>query len=186
MINNAKIYPGLLCDNLEFFKDGDTKKFISGGTVKHISDLPFYYLQLIREKIAQNKDVERELMRMHPDSEMKRVEQFIECNFSGLDYEPDIANNELQQGEYWDCPKRGICPAEGIVCKPLTYNGCAIAHLEVRMMRLLATDMTNEVMAEKLLLPYGTFNKVKARLYDKLGVYTKQEVSIIAMSLNIL
>jgi hypothetical protein len=181
-----RIYPGMICDSLEFFNDGAQLRVVSGGKVKSFKDLSFFHIQILRERIAAEPEACSELMRMHPDSEIKRIEQYAICNFSGLDYEPDILNGIVQQGEYWDCPKRGICPGEGKICKPLTYNGNIINAVEIKMIKLLVTDMTNEVMAETLLLPLGTFHKVKKSLYNKLGVYTKQEISIIAMHLNII
>ena len=186
MSRQNKIYPGLICNALEFFHDGYELRVLSGGILKSFRDLPYYFIQLIREKIAERAEVETELMRMHPDSEMKRIEQYAICNFSGLDYEPDIIKGVLQEGEYWDCPKRGICPGEGKICKQLTYNGHTISFQEIRMIKLLVTDMTNEVMAETLFLPMGTFHKIKKNLYQKLDVYTKQEIALIAIGLNII
>lgn len=180
------LYPGLLCDNVELFNDGTGLKAISGGKVTNFSELPFLIVQTIREAIEANPEVKAHLLRMHPDSEMKRIEQFAICNFSGLDYTPDIAGGVLQEGEYWECPKRGICPAEGKLCKQLQYNGQTLSAVEIKMIKMLSTDMTNDVMAEELSLPLGTFHLIKKKLYQKLGVYTKQELTLIGVGLNII
>lgn len=181
-----KIYPGLMCNSLEFFNTSQELKYFHQGRLQSFKELPFYYIQLIREAIQKDTAIEFELQRMHPDSEMKRIEQFAVCNFSGLDHEPDIENGVLQQGEYWDCPKRGICIAEGIICKSLSYNGNTLNTVEINMVKLLITDMTNEVIADKLVLALGTFHLFKKTLYKKLKVTTKQELTLIALSLNII
>ena len=183
---SQKIYPGLICDSVEMFQDGGQLLTITNGTVKPFRELSFYYIQIIREAIQKDQSANYELHRMHPDSEMKRVEQFAICNFSGLDYVPDIQNGVLQEGEYWACPKRGHCPGEGKICKSLKYNGKALSPVEINIIKLLTTDITNEAMASDLLLPFGTFHLVKKKLYEKLGVATKQEITIIALQLNII
>jgi hypothetical protein len=43
-------------------------------------------------------------------------------SFYGLDFQGDIKNGELQDGEYWQCPNHGIAPHEGILCKLPTYT----------------------------------------------------------------
>lgn len=185
MQTQNKILPGLLCDSVEFFMDGKDMKFLSSGKVKSFYDLPFLVFQLLREKINGDAPILKELMRMHPDSEMKRIEQYVICNFSGLDFTADINNGVLQEGEYWPCPLRGICPGEGIICKPLVYEGQVVNAVEIKMIKLLVTDLTNEVMAEEMCLPLGTFHKVKKNLYQKLNVSTKQEIAMIAVKLSI-
>jgi DNA-binding CsgD family transcriptional regulator len=181
-----KLYPGLTCDNVELFNDGHGLKAIYGGAVKAFHELPFLYIQAIKEAIQNNPAVKFQLERMHPDSEMKQIEQFAICNFSGLDHTADIAGGVLQEGEYWDCPKRGLCPAEGILCKQLQYNGKSISSVEIKMIKLLSTDMTNEAMADELFLRLGTYHLIKKKLYEKLGVSTKQEITLIGVALNII
>jgi DNA-binding CsgD family transcriptional regulator len=181
-----KVYPGLLCNSIEFFNDGHNLKILSGGKVKPFDELSFMHIQIISEAIQANPEIEKELKRMHPDSEMKRIEQFAICNFSGLDYVPDIQNYVLQEGEYWDCPKKGCCLGEGIICKPLMYNGNKIIGQEIMLIKLLTTDKTNEVIASELSMPMGTFHFLKKNLYQKLNVSTKQEITIIAIHLNII
>jgi DNA-binding CsgD family transcriptional regulator len=185
-IQPQRVYPGLMCDSVELFHDGKELKAITGGRVKSFSELSFYHFHTIREAIAADQEALAELMRMHPDSEMKRIEQFAICNFSGLDHEPDIRNGVLQQGEYWDCPKRGLCTGEGKICKALKYKDNVISPVEVTLMKMIVTTKTNEVIAAEMFLPLGTFHLFKRKLYEKLGVETKQEVALIAVALNII
>lgn len=186
-MSTTNLIPGLACSSVEFFWVENELKFISNGTVKPFDELSFSHIQLIREAIASDDEIDFELKRMHPDSEYKRIHQFAICNFSGLDYTPDIKDGVLQKGEYWDCPKRGCCPGEGKICKTLQVNNNVIHAQEVEMIKMLTTEMTNEAIADNLLLPMGTFHLVKKKLYEKLGnIATKQELTKMAIKLNII
>lgn len=181
-----KVFPGLMCDGIEMFNDGTQLKVFRGGKLTSFKDLPVYYIEIIREAIAGSPDIELHLQAMHPDSEMKRIEQFAICNFSGLDYEPDVKGGVMQKGEYWDCPIRDLCPADGIVCTALEYNGHKILGREVQLIKLLTTALTNEAICQVMKLPAGSLETLRTKIYKKLGVQTKQEVAIIALSLNII
>lgn len=181
-----KILPGMLCNAVEFFTDGSQIRFINNGQIKAFSQLDYTTARIIGEKIASNPEIENQLRLMHPDSEIKRLEQYIVCNFSGLDSIGDITNGKLQEGEFWDCPKRGNCSGEGIICKAPRYNQELLTYREVSLIKLLVTDMTNEVIAESMVISLGTFHALKKVLYNKLNVSTKQQVTIIAMELNII
>jgi hypothetical protein len=51
---------------------------------------------------------------------MKRLEQFI-MSFRWIGFSGDIKNGELQDGEYWQCPNRGIAlTKEYFASYPLT------------------------------------------------------------------
>lgn len=175
------------CGALEFFVvEHETVKAIQGGSVLDFSQLPYWAMRLLKEAVDKDPAAKAELLKMHPDSEYKQLEQMARCRFGGLDFHADIQNGVLQDGEYWDCPKRGLCTGEGKICKCIKFNGQELSGQEVKLMRCLTTDMTNEVIASELLLPMGTFHLVKKKLYQKLGVATKQELTIIAYRLNII
>ncbi|MHA3788292.1 helix-turn-helix transcriptional regulator [Flavobacterium hauense] len=186
-MSTNSIYPGILCDSIEFFTlpNGQFKAFNAGQIIPFYAT-PYPYLQLVRETIEADEPAKVILMQMHPDSEMMRVEQYCRCNFSGLDFVPDIKEGIMQKGEYWDCPKRDLCPGDGIICKPLTYNNKVINSLEIKIIQKSVSDKTNDVIAEELFLPLGTFHLLKKQLHDKLGVFTKQELTLIAVSLNLI
>lgn len=186
-MTTTKIYPGLNCSSVEFFNSDDGKvKMLANGRLQDFYDAPFSTLLVIREHLAASPKVDTILKEWHPDSEMKRMEKFIHCRFGGLDFTPDIKDHELQAGEYWDCPLRGICKGEGLVCKNLKYNSHTLLLKDIKLMRLLTTNLTNEVLAEKLDMCMGTFNLFKKELYKKLNIQTKQEAVVIAVELNLL
>ena len=137
--------------------------------------------------MVHNKEAHAILKEWYPESELKQVEKFSECRFGGLDFTPDIIGNQLQEGEYHDCPFRGKCKGEGIVCKALKYKGNVLTVEDIELIRLLSTSDTNEVIAEKLNISLGQYHKIKKDLYARLGnIQTKQEATLIATELNLI
>jgi DNA-binding CsgD family transcriptional regulator len=181
------LYPGMNCNGIELFTVESKMKFIANGKVDEIINLPYGIRQLTKEQIKREPAVEQALLQMHPDSQLERENQFLQCRYGGLDFTADIKDNKFKDADYWDCPKRSTCPFNGIVCKAPSYNGIALNALEVNLMKLLSTNATNEVIAETLQLALGSFHKAKKALYKKLGnIQTKQETALIAKSLNLI
>jgi len=185
-MNTPKLLPGMACNAVEFFIHHDELKAIQHGKVIDFTELSFSVIQLLKEEIKKNKEINLALHDMHPNSEMKRIEQFAKCRFGGLDFQGDMKNGQLQDGEYWGCPFHGSCEHEGVLCKLPTYHGSRLNKQDVQLLKLSATSKTNENIAEEMHLPMGTFHQAKKFLYEKLGIQTKQEAAIIAMELNII
>lgn len=184
--HNTKTYPGMIDSSYEFFKSPDGLKVMSSGNVLKFKDIPMPLYQFLKEHMKAEPETMKVLKSWFPNSELCQLEKFAECRFGGLDFIPDISDNDLQFGEYWDCPLRGNCKGEGIVCKNLSYNNNVLSAFEIKMMRMVATNYTNEVIAELLDISFGQLHKLKQVLYQKLNVQTKQEVTLIAGSLNLI
>ena len=97
-----------------------------------------------------------------------------------------IENNKLKDGDYFECPKRATCKFNGVLCQAPKHKGNSLTEIEIKLMKLTSTVQTNETIAINLELALGSFHKLKQALYEKLGVQTKQEVALIAKSLNII
>ena len=179
-------YPGMLCNGIEFFTDNNGTKVIQNGKVLPFCEVSLETINFLEKTIQNDKAVHLALHDMHPNSKFKRIEQFVNCRFGGLDFQADIKEGKLQDGEYWDCPKRGSCSSEGILCKLPTYNGSRLENQEVKLLQLTATNKKNQVIADLLNLPLGSFHKVKQALYFKLNIQTKQEGVMISFMLNLI
>lgn len=186
MDNKIQIYPGMNCQGLEFFLLGSDFKIIQHGQVKAFDEIPYQTSQILKEAIEASPDISDALLEMHPDSESKRIEQFAKCRFGGLDYQADIIDGELQDGEYWPCPLHGSCKHEGVLCKLPIYNNQRLTKEEIKLMQLSASDKTNEAIADDLNMAMGTFHQFKKILHRKTGVQTKQGLTRIAIFLNLI
>jgi hypothetical protein len=185
-MTQTKTFPGMACTSTEFFQHEKELKIIQNGTIKNFAESSFCTIQILKEEIEKNEAIKAALNELHPDSEMKRIEQFVLCRFGGLDFQPDIKDGIVQDGEYWPCPKRGQCSFEGTLCKLPKINGHRLNDLEILLMQKTSTDLTNDVIAEEASIPLGTFHKVKKELYEKLSIKTKQELVKVAIFFNII
>lgn len=181
-----RLYPGLKDSSIEFFADAEETKVILNSRVLPFSEVPFSVIQLLDEEIEKDPLVKIHLLEIHPTSKIKRTEKFTRCRLGGLDFKGDIKDGKIQEGEYWECPERGNCKSEGILCKLPSYNGKQLEAKEIKLLQLTATNKTNEVIADELNLPLGSFHKLKKILWSKLGIQTKQEGVMISFFLNLI
>jgi hypothetical protein len=173
----SNVLPGMMCSSIEFFVVENVVKAINSGKVIDFNDIPIGIVELLREEISKDENVKLALLEMHPDSEWKRIEQFVKCRLGGLDYQGDIKEGVVQDGEYWDCPKRGTCAHEGVVCRLPVVNNHRLTHEDIKLMQFSSTEMTNEVIAEEMEMPMGSYHKQKAKIHNILGVQTKQGIT---------
>ena len=179
-------FPGMGDSAIEFFISEKETKFIQHGKVLPFSQIPFATIKLLDEAIHADINLNLELHDMHPTSNLKRIEQFARCRFGGLDFVGDIVDGKLQEGEYHECPNRGNCKSNGILCKLPSYNGQNLSTLDVQLIQQLSTSKTIETIIYEMDLRPGTFHKIHNILYSKLGVQTRQEVTKIAYLLNLI
>jgi hypothetical protein len=183
----TNLLPGLTNEHVEMFVEKNDLKILKSGKVISFSELSFATISILNEAIAYDKEVRIALHDLHPNSQIKRTEQFAKCRFGGLDFKADIENGELQDGEYWPCPNRGNCPHEGVLCKLPIVNGERLSDQDIKLIQESTTDKTNEVIAEELGMPMGSYHKSKRKLHKKLGnIQTKQALTKIALQWNII
>jgi hypothetical protein len=178
-------YPGMVCQGIEIFKDDQNVHLIINGQVKKFSEAPQKVVSLIEQQINKEPKTKYFLNKWHPNSSIKQIKTFAGCRFGGLDFQADILDDKLQDGEYHPCPNRDTCPAAGVLCKMPMYNGERLTVQTTQLIIYLTTTATNEVIAENLQVALGTLHLLKKRLYELLQVQTKQEVAIIARDLNL-
>ena len=187
MNQNSNILPGMVNNSLEVFVVENVTKAIHKGKVIDFTELPLGIIELLKEAIKNDKQVALALHDWHPFSQWKRIEQYASCRLGGLDYNDDItADGKFQDGEYWPCPKRGTCQYEGIICKLPIVNDHRLSPEDVKLMQLSTTEKTNEVIAEELDMPLGSFHKAKARIHQILGIQTKQGITKFCTYLNLI
>lgn len=102
------------------------------------------------------------------------VRRFCKCNFGKLDTTKlDVEASGKFNFEKVDCPLRGECKYEGVICFP-TFN-TKLSDSELRVMKLVYDGMSKEEIAEQLYLsPHTVKNHIKS-VYCKLGIHEKSE-----------
>lgn len=185
--HQRRVLPGMLCKSIEFFTNSGDVNVIMNGGVLSFNELPTPIYQLLKEEMLRNTDAYEILKEWHPESEMRQLETFAHCRYGDLDNDGDLKDMVFNTPEFWDCPLRGSCKGEGIVCALPNYKGNPLCGKEVTLLRCITTSMTNEAIADALAVPLGTFHNLKQKLYVKLGdIQTKQEATIIALELNLI
>lgn len=182
-----RVLPGMLCNSIEFFENDNQLNVIMNGHVRKFNELPTPVYNLINEEMYRHPQAVAILEEWYPDSEMKQTETFARCRFGDLDPQADLLDGAFSKPEFWDCPYRGSCKGEGIICALPNYKGEVLSSDEVQLLTMLTTAMTNEAIASKLDIALGTFHQTKQKLYSKLGgIQTKQEATLRALELNII
>lgn len=169
-------------EGLEFYmfedelwcKTNDGKNFIVDESktelVKYILEkvrncYPEAYRELesIYSKSAPNQSYYQYLM----------VRRFCKCNFCKLDTTAfdveDVDSDGKFNFEKVECPMRGECPYEGIVCMP-KFNA-NLSPAELRVMELLYRGKSEQDAAAELFISPNTAHQHVKSVYVKLGIH---------------
>lgn len=101
------------------------------------------------------------------------VSRFVRCNFGIIDQKLDIDNDESVNFEFVQCPLRGECKYENVVCNP-TFNS-KVSETEKQVLKLVFEGYSIDEISDRLCRsPYTIRNHI-SNSYVKLGVHSKAE-----------
>lgn len=102
------------------------------------------------------------------------VRRFCKCNFGKLETTYcDIEKNGKFNFEKVECPLRGECKHEGVICCP-KFNS-KLSEAELRVMRLVYDGVSKEDISSRLYIsPHTVKNHIKS-VYLKLGIHDQIE-----------
>lgn len=167
----TRTYPGMIDRSIEYFTKGDNVFKIKDGHVKLFNEDSHPELEYI---LWSEPDLEPTLSKMCAGNYDQMLLKLADCRFGGLNFEPDFINGTATH-DHRDCPFRGSCIGENIVCKPIEINGQPVTANEISILRECATNQKNLAIADHLNIPLGTLNVSKTRIYEKFGFVTKQQ-----------
>ncbi|SEM65611.1 regulatory protein, luxR family [Mucilaginibacter gossypiicola] len=173
---------GLFDQNAEFFADADMKAFcLTGGRAVSIDELSGNMIATIEADMLQHPEKLKGIAKMGIYGRMPVINQYVVCNYGGFDHTPDMINGQLQQKEYWPCPKRGICKMEGIVCDSLKTNiGEVLTSSEVKVLKHVAMGYLDKEIAHKLNIAIGTVTTHTRNIRKKTGFQRKADLTRFA------
>jgi DNA-binding CsgD family transcriptional regulator len=99
--------------------------------------------------------------------------RFIRCNFSLYDRKTDIDACGVFQLEEVQCPLRGECKLDGVVCRAKLNNKLTARQEEV--MRHYCEGLTYQEIAERLYISPETVKTIKRDAFRKVGVHDINE-----------
>lgn len=155
------------------FSDGRNEVVTESDT-----ELIQYLLELIREHYPDAyKALEKEYQKSAiyiPRYQYLIVRRFCKCNFGKLDATKiDVESTGSFNFEKVECPLRGECKWDGIICMP-KFN-TRLSEAELRVMKLIYEGMSKEEIADRLYLSPNTVKNHIKSVYCKLGIHEKSE-----------
>lgn len=118
--------------------------------------------------------------------EKDQIEKFTACRFGGFDDEADISANGKLTADYLDCPKRGNCIGEGIVCKNIKCENGILSRRELEYCRLVACDLPDKQIADKMNISIHTVNTYRKNAEKKIGVDSKTGIAAFIVKKNLI
>jgi DNA-binding CsgD family transcriptional regulator len=109
--------------------------------------------------------------------------RFIKCNFGKYDSILDIDQFGSLNFEEIECPLRGECPVEGIVCKP-KFNS-KLTDRELDVMQLYYEGIKPEEIAEQTCLSVSTVKTHKRNAFRRVNVHSIAEFFSYAKQHNL-
>ena len=103
----------------------------------------------------------------------KVVKRFLKCNFGQLDSTFNDIEGEKVNFERVDCPQRGECRWDGVICSPIFKT--TLSAQEMRVGKLFYDGLTRSEIAGVLYLSPETVNNHIRNIYYKLGIHEKAE-----------
>ncbi|WP_369524359.1 response regulator transcription factor [Muribaculum intestinale] len=109
--------------------------------------------------------------------------RFIRCNFAQLDNIPDISDNGRCSFEFVQCPLRGECRYDNVICRPKFNHKLSAAEFPV--LRLWYAGLSIETIADRLCLsPHTVHNHIR-HAYQRLNVHSRSEFVLYASQNNL-
>lgn len=176
---------------VEFFLIGEELWYRKDGISKMLSEKDHELIALILDRIRDNYPSAYKALESQYDSSSLNVyyqrflivRRFCKCNFGQLDTTAiDVDNEQSFKMEKVQCPLRGECPYEGVVCLPV-FNS-RLSDAQHRVMKLFYEGLSKEDISERLFISPETVKNHIRNAYYKLGVHTKAEFISLANKTN--
>ena len=111
------------------------------------------------------------------------VRRFVKCNFGLYDNLIDVDADGTMHFEFVQCPMRGECKFDGILCQPKFNTKLTDRQLEVMQMCYEGKD--DGEIAERLFISINTVANHRKAAFKKLGVHNMGEFNRYAAVNNI-
>lgn len=173
----------MIIDGIEFYTiDGDVWYFTSDGRNEKLEESDKDIITMLIDRIMECYPKAYKVLSDYYQKVSMNVSRyrfliarrFCKCNFGKLDTtEKDFDSSLSFYFEKVDCPLRGECKLEGVVCMP-EFNS-SLSKKELEVMRLIYDGCSKEEVADRMYLsPFTVKNHIKS-VYSKLGIHEKSE-----------
>lgn len=172
--------------NVEFYSYDDEVwcRYANGNTeliTEHSTEIISMVYDMIKSEYKESFEA---LSNIYRKSELNItyykyvvVKRFLKCNFAKVDttYDDieDCGKLVRLNFEKVDCPLRGECPFEGVICQPRFSS--SLTEREKDVARLWYEGKRKEEISMLLFLSPETINNHIRRIYKKLSVHSEAE-----------
>ncbi|MDB4919471.1 helix-turn-helix transcriptional regulator [Mucilaginibacter sp.] len=175
---------GLLDNRIEFFgilNQPDISYALTGGQVYRVKDLPAEIKISIWGDINMHPQKLEQLIILGYTTPEAILEKYCCCCFGLYDGEADYTDGTFIHAEYVHCNKRDTCPANGVLCNPLTVGkGHALTHRQASVLRLAGRCMLNKEIAGHLKISEETVKIHIKNIQQKAGLMNKKDLVLLA------
>lgn len=113
------------------------------------------------------------------------ISKFAFCIYGAADSNPDFcANGILQHADNFICSN--ACQCLKWASKNITIKGNRLTIREIEIIQLLATDMSDKMIADALGISQSTLDTHKNHLFEKAGVHSKNGLIVAAIDEKII
>mgnify|MGYP001030496480 CR=1 FL=1 len=159
---------------IEIFTSSDGLDLVAntGDTYRVITENDSV-VRLISKLIEKSYPKADHRLKAKYSDEFSRVRRFCKCNFSKKDNIPDIDNRQFNF-EYVDCPLRGECEDENIICNPTFDSGLTLR--ETQIVKEFAKGLQAKEVGYSLRITTRTAETHRRNIYAKLGINNTGEL----------
>ena len=174
-VNNGTGVEAFVLDNrVMILRDGEIKPLTD--SIQSLHD--FYYA------MSADHHIETCLNSMGFTG-VQAVEKFVSCRFGQFDARADISEDGISMPEFWNCPNRGKCIGEGVVCiLPAGVNG-KLTPREIQIIKMIYREMTDQQIASELQISVNTVHKHRQNIIIKIDAQSVVGIIKFATQNNI-
>lgn len=177
---------GLINHDIEFFDFNNQTLAIHNGMVKNFEELPSSIHDIIWNYFSTKPEIIQALENNGYKSKKSKIKKITSCRFGGFDAVSDIRNLSVNQSEYFDCGNRGNCSMEGIVCSFPKFNDHVLSPFELKIIKLLSTELTLPAIADEMKVCANTLDNKKKVLFEKFNVLSRPRLVALAFQNNLI
>lgn len=124
-------------------------------------------------------DAHRSLMEVYSSIERRCyrdfmiVRRFIKCNLGAYDNVIDVDEKWNFKFEFVNCPLRGECKYDKIICQPKFNSKLSDRQMEV--MRLIYEGCSDSEISDRLFISLNTVNNHRKNSFKKMGIHSTSE-----------
>jgi DNA-binding CsgD family transcriptional regulator len=171
----------------EFYEDNGEVKFLNKSGEHLFEELPISILDILRADLDAHPKARVAMEnRLGITNPLFQLKQWAVCNFGNFDNKADLTDDGIIIHEHVNCPQRGTCKFEGIICLPLLVENGTLTPREIQVIKLIAKDLLDKQIADMLGMALNTMSVHRTKIEKKIGCHSKAGITAYAYQNNLI